>query len=98
MVALQAHARVVLTDSGGMQKEAFALKVPCVTLRSETEWLETLDDGWNVLAGSDPNLIWKYATRPKPHKDPPSCYGDGKAAVRIADILMAGHISRRAIA
>lgn len=66
MLALVARARVVLTDSGGLQKEAHALRVPCVTLREETEWVETLDDGWNVLAGSDPSRIAQAAVRPIP--------------------------------
>jgi UDP-GlcNAc3NAcA epimerase len=57
MLKLVSHARAVLTDSGGLQKEAFWLNVPCITLRSETEWVETLEGGWNRLAGTEPDAI-----------------------------------------
>ncbi|MDZ4701987.1 MAG: UDP-N-acetylglucosamine 2-epimerase (non-hydrolyzing) [Rhodothermales bacterium] len=57
MLKLMSHARAVFTDSGGLQKEAFWLNVPCVTLRAETEWTETLEGGWNQLVGSDPDAI-----------------------------------------
>ncbi len=98
MIALQAHARVILTDSGGMQKEALALRVPCVTLRRETEWVETLEHGWNLLAGSDPELIRRYAIRPKPTTAPKQLYGDGKAAEHIAKILLRDRRLHEAIA
>jgi UDP-N-acetylglucosamine 2-epimerase len=86
MVALMSRALVVFTDSGGIQKEAYVLKVPCVTLREETEWLETLEGGWNVLAGSDSERIARGARRDG--CDPQKMhFGDGHAAQRIASAL-----------
>jgi UDP-N-acetylglucosamine 2-epimerase len=87
MLVLQKNARCVLTDSGGVQKEAYLLAVPCVTLREETEWPETLEGGWNVLAGTDPEGIVSAATRPAPKGRPSSCFGDGRAAERIVRAL-----------
>lgn len=87
MIALEKYARVILTDSGGVQKEAYALSVPCVTLREETEWVETLHGGWNALAGSDPDKICALAVRRRPDGQPSSFYGDGRAAKNIVSVL-----------
>jgi UDP-N-acetylglucosamine 2-epimerase (non-hydrolysing) len=87
MIALVSRAAAVFTDSGGLQKEAFVLKVPCVTLREETEWIETLEDGWNVLAGSNPQKIAEASRRITPSRQGKP-YGEGNAAERIADALL----------
>jgi UDP-N-acetylglucosamine 2-epimerase len=87
MLALLSQAAALFTDSGGLQKEAFVLKIPCVTLREETEWLDTLEDGWNVLAGSDPMKIVAASRRPVPGRQS-NPYGDGTAAKRIVDALL----------
>jgi UDP-N-acetylglucosamine 2-epimerase len=87
MLALQQGARMVLTDSGGVQKEAYLLGVPCVTLRDETEWIETLEGGWNVLAGADAERILAAAQRPRPSGKPPSVFGDGHAAEKMVGAL-----------
>lgn len=87
MVRLEQSAKMILTDSGGIQKEAYWLGVPCVTLRDETEWVETVQAGWNVLAGADPMRIVTAVQEFTPRKDHPLLYGDGKAAKRIAEQL-----------
>jgi UDP-N-acetylglucosamine 2-epimerase len=90
MLRLEESARVILTDSGGVQKEAFFFRVPCVTLRDETEWLETVDTGWNVLAGAGTDAILAAAHGARePAGDPPALFGEGDAARRIAEVLRA---------
>ncbi len=82
-LGLVAGARLVLTDSGGLQKEAYLLGVPCITLREATEWEETVAAGWNLLAGTDPRRILA-AARERPRMEiRPHIYGDGNAAKNI---------------
>jgi len=88
MIRLTSEATLVLTDSGGLQKEAYFFQVPCVTLRSETEWVETVQCGWNRLAGDDVESIVRAALaagRPAEH---PSLFGDGEASMRIRRQLL----------
>jgi UDP-GlcNAc3NAcA epimerase len=87
MVALAGGARLILTDSGGLQKEAYWLGVPCVTMREETEWVETVEAGWNMLAGSDPEKLMEAARSFAPGPTRPALYGDGLAAIQCVDLL-----------
>ena len=88
MLILERHARVILTDSGGVQKEAYIFAVPCLTLRRETEWPETVSAGWNLLVGDDLASIVRLAREFRPTGSPPPLFGDGHAAERIAALLM----------
>jgi UDP-N-acetylglucosamine 2-epimerase len=92
MIRLESAARLILTDSGGVQKEAYWLKVPCITLRLETEWVETVAAGWNVLAGADTQAILRAVHQSRQPAGHPRLYGDGTAAQRCVDLL-AGKIS-----
>lgn len=90
MIGLLLNAAAVATDSGGLQKEAFFAGVPCVTLREETEWVETVETGWNRLAPLTEEGIeaaLSAALEQKRKRAPPSLYGDGDAAGRIVRIL-----------
>ena len=84
MLTLEWGAYRILTDSGGVQKEAFFLEVPCVTLREETEWPETVEAGWNVLVGSRWEAILEAAGLPRPNPPQQNPFGAGDAALRIA--------------
>ena len=89
MVALERNARAILTDSGGVQKEAYWLGVPCITLRDETEWVETVEAGWNVLAGADTARVVNAVRCLNPPVSRPPLYGEGTAVSAIV-----GHLSK----
>jgi UDP-N-acetylglucosamine 2-epimerase len=90
LTALAAQARVILTDSGGLQKEAYWHGVPCVTLRPSTEWVDTVETGANTLVDDDPDrLVEAVAAARMPDERPP-LYGDGHAAEKIAEALDSG--------
>jgi UDP-N-acetylglucosamine 2-epimerase len=87
MMILEENARIIATDSGGVQREAYFLSVPCLTLRDETEWMETVTVGWNNLVGVEEDHVlkaWKEFSPPQGH---PPIFGDGSASVKIASII-----------
>jgi UDP-N-acetylglucosamine 2-epimerase (non-hydrolysing)/UDP-GlcNAc3NAcA epimerase len=86
-LTLVRNAHAVLTDSGGVQKEAYLLGTPCVTLRNSTEWVETLGTGWNVLTDLDADAVLEALRRPRPTGQRPELYGGGLAGERIADAI-----------
>ena len=88
MMKLTMDASMVLTDSGGLQKEAYFLGKQCITLRTETEWVETLHDGWNILTGSDPGLIEMAAGSAPPSTPALPAFGNGKSAELIMEKLL----------
>jgi UDP-N-acetylglucosamine 2-epimerase len=85
--ALLRSAFALLTDSGGMQKEAYFFGVPCLTLRERTEWVETVELGWNTLVGTDEDRIVSAAATPERPAARPEVYGDGHAADVIAAVI-----------
>jgi UDP-GlcNAc3NAcA epimerase len=85
---LARHARAILTDSGGVQKEAYLLGVPCVTLRDTTEWVETVDAGWNTLVDLDREAALATLERTPP-VERPELYGGGRASERVRDVVAA---------
>jgi UDP-N-acetylglucosamine 2-epimerase len=87
MIALEANARLIATDSGGVQREAYFLSKPCITLRDETEWTETVEVGWNTLAGAEPAHILQAWRNFSPPSQQPPIFGDGCAAEKIDRIL-----------
>jgi UDP-GlcNAc3NAcA epimerase len=89
MTQLEQHARLILTDSGGVQKEAYFYSVPCLTLRPETEWRETVDSGWNRLLDADESAIVTAVSERFWPEQRPDLFGDGRAANRLVETLLA---------
>jgi len=90
MLSLEKHAKMIFTDSGGVQKEAYWVKSPCITLRDETEWVETIEESWNVLAGANEDKIVESSQIniwPTNHK---AALGPAEAADKIVSIIING--------
>lgn len=87
MINLEMNADKIVTDSGGVQKEAFFMKKPCITMRDETEWVETVQNGWNVIVGADKNKILNSVLNFYPKVKQDDIFGDGKAADKILKII-----------
>jgi len=92
MMMLEENARLIATDSGGVQREAYFLSVPCLTLRDETEWVETVQVGWNKLIGVEPEQVMDAWFNFAPPTEHPPIFGNGAAAERIAQILEADDV------
>ena len=86
-LVLARNAHAVLTDSGGVQKEAYLLGTKCITMRDTTEWVETVESGWNVLVDLDRDAALRAIDRPPPAGERPELYGGGRAGQRIADAV-----------
>lgn len=87
MLTLEKNARLIATDSGGVQREAYYHRVPCLTLRDETEWVETVETGWNKLIGVNPDAILEAWFTFVPPAEHPPIYGTGQAGEKIAEII-----------
>ncbi|ABN57534.1 MULTISPECIES: non-hydrolyzing UDP-N-acetylglucosamine 2-epimerase [Methanoculleus] len=94
MIRLMAHAEKILTDSGGVQKEAYMLGVPCITLRENTEWVETVEAGWNVLVGAGREKIVDAIRHFSPGSRQKEIFGNGNASVLIGKILARSQYAR----
>ncbi len=92
MIVLEENARLIATDSGGVQREAYFLKKPCLTLRDETEWTETVAAGWNRLVGVQPEQVLAAWTQFQPPDEQPPIFGDGTAGEHIAEIISSSKV------
>ncbi|NIA23180.1 MAG: UDP-N-acetylglucosamine 2-epimerase (non-hydrolyzing) [Proteobacteria bacterium] len=89
MLILEKFSRLIVTDSGGIQKEAYIIGVPCITLREETEWVKTVDDGWNILVGNDADKLLKAVKEFHPRGRRKNIFGDGNSAINMKKIIIA---------
>lgn len=87
MIQLEMHAKKIVTDSGGVQKEAFFMKKPCITMRDETEWVETVKSGWNLIVGTNKDKILNAINNFMPIRQQENIFGDGKAGSKILNII-----------
>lgn len=87
MILLENHCKKIVTDSGGVQKEAFFMGKPCITMRDETEWVETVNNGWNIIVGADKEKILHNIKNFNPQNTRLEHFGNGKAAEKIVNIL-----------
>jgi UDP-N-acetylglucosamine 2-epimerase len=88
MLCLEKFAKKIVTDSGGIQREAYWFKIPCITLLETTGWLETVKNGWNILLGVDEEKITKAIREFNPKQKQHKCFGNGRAAKKIVKILI----------
>lgn len=88
MISLESNASKIVTDSGGVQKEAYFMDKPCITMRDETEWVETVNVGWNIIVGTDKEKILNAINEFEVPKDKPNIFGEGKAAEKILENLL----------
>ena len=86
-ISLQKHSEKIITDSGGIQKEAYLNGIPCITIRPETEWIETVKAGWNVLVGNKKDQLIENCLHFKPSHNRPRYFGDGNSSKKIISIL-----------
>lgn len=87
MLMLEANSKKIVTDSGGVQKEAYFMNKPCVTMRDETEWVETVEVGWNIIVGTNKDKILNGIKSFNPKNNQPDIFGDGKASAKIVDLI-----------
>ncbi|MFA9401818.1 MAG: non-hydrolyzing UDP-N-acetylglucosamine 2-epimerase [Anaerolineales bacterium] len=87
MLVLEEHARLIATDSGGVQREAYFVGVPCLTLRDETEWVETVEAGWNLVVGVEPDHVLEAWNSFTPNGIQPRIFGDGHASEAIVEAI-----------
>ena len=87
MISLEENSKMIVMDSGGVQKEAFFMSKPCITMREETEWVETVSNGWNIIVGTNKDKILDAINNFNPTEKQKEIFGDGKAGEKITNLL-----------